>query len=60
MPEHAPSAGCRIGKGEGYADLEWAMMASMGAVNDSTVVVTVVHDCQVSICLIFWKIANVL
>uniref|UniRef100_A0A3B5M680 Methenyltetrahydrofolate synthase domain-containing protein n=1 Tax=Xiphophorus couchianus TaxID=32473 RepID=A0A3B5M680_9TELE len=39
--------GCRIGKGEGYADLEWAMMASMGAVNDSTVVVTVVHDCQV-------------
>ncbi|XP_043993423.1 methenyltetrahydrofolate synthase domain-containing protein isoform X1 [Gambusia affinis] len=39
--------GCRIGKGEGYADLEWAMMASMGAVNDSTLVVTVVHDCQV-------------
>ncbi|XP_038162674.1 methenyltetrahydrofolate synthase domain-containing protein [Cyprinodon tularosa] len=39
--------GCRIGKGEGFADMEWAMMASMGAVNESTVVVTVVHDCQV-------------
>ncbi|XP_060923862.1 methenyltetrahydrofolate synthase domain-containing protein [Limanda limanda] len=39
--------GLRIGKGEGYADLEYGMMASMGAVDDSTVVVTVVHDCQV-------------
>uniref|UniRef100_A0A3Q3WZU9 Methenyltetrahydrofolate synthase domain-containing protein n=1 Tax=Mola mola TaxID=94237 RepID=A0A3Q3WZU9_MOLML len=39
--------GFRIGKGEGYADMEYGMMASMGAVNDSTVVVTVVHDCQV-------------
>ncbi|XP_029000664.1 methenyltetrahydrofolate synthase domain-containing protein isoform X1 [Betta splendens] len=39
--------GLRIGKGEGYADLEYGMMASMGAVNESTVVVTVVHDCQV-------------
>lgn len=39
--------GFRIGKGEGYADMEYAMMASMGSVNESTVVVTVVHDCQV-------------
>nr|XP_046241280.1 methenyltetrahydrofolate synthase domain-containing protein isoform X2 [Scatophagus argus] len=39
--------GLRIGKGEGYADMEYGMMASMGAVNDSTVVVTIVHDCQV-------------
>lgn len=39
--------GYRIGKGEGYADMEYAMMVSMGAVNESTVVVTVVHDCQV-------------
>ncbi|XP_061600213.1 methenyltetrahydrofolate synthase domain-containing protein isoform X2 [Cololabis saira] len=39
--------GCRIGKGEGFADMEYAMMVSMGAVNESTVVVTVVHDCQV-------------
>ncbi|XP_023139049.2 methenyltetrahydrofolate synthase domain-containing protein isoform X2 [Amphiprion ocellaris] len=39
--------GFRIGKGEGYADMEYGMMASMGAVDESTVVVTVVHDCQV-------------
>uniref|UniRef100_A0A8C5DTP5 Methenyltetrahydrofolate synthase domain-containing protein n=1 Tax=Gouania willdenowi TaxID=441366 RepID=A0A8C5DTP5_GOUWI len=39
--------GFRIGKGEGYADMEYGMMACMGAVSESTVVVTVVHDCQV-------------
>ncbi|XP_033968410.1 methenyltetrahydrofolate synthase domain-containing protein isoform X1 [Pseudochaenichthys georgianus] len=39
--------GLRIGKGEGFADLEYGMMVSMGAVNESTVVVTIVHDCQV-------------
>uniref|UniRef100_A0A672SLD4 Methenyltetrahydrofolate synthase domain-containing protein n=1 Tax=Sinocyclocheilus grahami TaxID=75366 RepID=A0A672SLD4_SINGR len=37
----------RIGKGEGFADMEYAMMACMGAVCESTVVVTIVHDCQV-------------
>ena len=45
-------AGFRIGKGEGFADMEYGMMASMGAVNESTVVVSIVHDCQVSLhCL---------
>ncbi|XP_071490575.1 methenyltetrahydrofolate synthase domain-containing protein-like [Diadema antillarum] len=39
--------GLRIGKGEGYADMEFAMMSSMGAVTQETVVVTTVHDCQV-------------
>ncbi|XP_034535954.1 methenyltetrahydrofolate synthase domain-containing protein isoform X3 [Notolabrus celidotus] len=39
--------GVRIGKGEGFADMEYGMMVSMGAVDESTVVVTVVHDCQV-------------
>uniref|UniRef100_A0A8C0ZST3 Methenyltetrahydrofolate synthase domain-containing protein n=1 Tax=Castor canadensis TaxID=51338 RepID=A0A8C0ZST3_CASCN len=39
--------GWRIGKGEGYADLEYAMMVSMGAVCEGTPVVTIVHDCQV-------------
>ncbi|XP_048119043.1 methenyltetrahydrofolate synthase domain-containing protein isoform X2 [Alosa alosa] len=39
--------GYRIGKGEGFADMEYAMMVAMGAVNESTVVATVVHDCQV-------------
>ncbi|RMC09301.1 hypothetical protein DUI87_14309 [Hirundo rustica rustica] len=40
--------GWRIGKGEGYADMEYAMMVSMGAVREDTPVVTIVHDCQVS------------
>ncbi|XP_029388614.1 methenyltetrahydrofolate synthase domain-containing protein isoform X1 [Mus pahari] len=39
--------GWRIGKGEGYADLEYAMMVSMGAVHEGTPVITIVHDCQV-------------
>ncbi|KAJ4451022.1 hypothetical protein ANN_02458 [Periplaneta americana] len=39
--------GYRIGKGEGYADLEFAMMMKMGAVSQETIVVTTVHDCQV-------------
>ncbi|XP_046736345.1 methenyltetrahydrofolate synthase domain-containing protein [Diprion similis] len=39
--------GYRIGKGEGFADLEYALMSEMGAVNDDTVVVTTVHDCQI-------------
>ncbi|KAI5760273.1 MTHFSD protein [Gulo gulo luscus] len=39
--------GWRVGKGEGYADLEYAMMVSMGAVSQGTPVVTIVHDCQV-------------
>ncbi|XP_054856592.1 methenyltetrahydrofolate synthase domain-containing protein isoform X1 [Eublepharis macularius] len=39
--------GWRIGKGEGFADMEYAMMVSMGAVREDTVVVTAVHDCQV-------------
>ena len=39
--------GYRIGKGEGFADMEWGMMATMGAVRADTIVVTIVHDCQV-------------
>ena len=40
--------GHRIGKGEGFADLEFAMAASHhGAVNKDTLVVTTVHDIQV-------------
>lgn len=40
-------SGLRIGKGEGYADLEYAMMRCMKAVDDNTPIVTTVHDCQV-------------
>ncbi|XP_071545223.1 methenyltetrahydrofolate synthase domain-containing protein [Panulirus ornatus] len=39
--------GWRIGKGEGFADLEYAMMRTVKAVHDFTPVVTTVHDCQV-------------
>uniref|UniRef100_A0A4W3JCF0 Methenyltetrahydrofolate synthase domain-containing protein n=1 Tax=Callorhinchus milii TaxID=7868 RepID=A0A4W3JCF0_CALMI len=39
--------GWRIGKGEGFSDLEYSMMVSMGAVDEKTVVVTTVHDSQV-------------
>ncbi|XP_074824961.1 methenyltetrahydrofolate synthase domain-containing protein isoform X2 [Natator depressus] len=39
--------GWRIGKGEGFADMEYAMMVSMGAIREDTPVITVVHDCQV-------------
>ncbi|CAL1532915.1 unnamed protein product [Lymnaea stagnalis] len=39
--------GFRIGKGKGFADLEYAMMRTMGAIDASTIVVTSVHDSQV-------------
>lgn len=39
--------GYRLGKGEGFADLEFAMMMRMGAITDDTVVITMVHDCQI-------------
>ncbi|XP_039769467.1 methenyltetrahydrofolate synthase domain-containing protein isoform X2 [Ornithorhynchus anatinus] len=39
--------GWRIGKGEGYADMEYAMMVLLGAVREETPVITIVHDCQV-------------
>ncbi|ELT97190.1 hypothetical protein CAPTEDRAFT_222292 [Capitella teleta] len=38
--------GFRIGKGEGYADMEYAMMVANGAADERTLVVTTVHDCQ--------------
>jgi 5-formyltetrahydrofolate cyclo-ligase len=39
--------GTRIGKGEGYADMEWAVLREMGRVDGSTPVVTTVHERQV-------------
>lgn len=41
-----PENGARIGKGEGFAELEYGMMRWMGAVDDDTPVVTCIHDCQ--------------
>jgi 5-formyltetrahydrofolate cyclo-ligase len=39
--------GYRIGKGKGYADLEYAILKEMKAVDDDTTIVTTVHDSQV-------------
>lgn len=39
--------GARIGKGEGYSDLEYAVLSELGAVDESTPVATTVHELQV-------------
>lgn len=41
------STGTRIGKGEGYSDLEWAVLRELDAVDDGTTVATTVHELQV-------------
>ncbi|WP_343245743.1 5-formyltetrahydrofolate cyclo-ligase [Streptomyces sp. SID4985] len=40
--------GARIGKGAGYSDIEFALLAEAGLVTPSTVVVTTVHELQVT------------
>jgi 5-formyltetrahydrofolate cyclo-ligase len=39
--------GARIGKGEGYSDLEWAVLRELDAVDADTTVATTVHELQV-------------
>jgi 5-formyltetrahydrofolate cyclo-ligase len=39
--------GERIGKGEGYSDLEFAVLSELGLVDESTTVATTVHERQV-------------
>lgn len=39
--------GVRFGKGHGFFDLEWAMLYTLGVINQATIAVGVVHDCQV-------------
>ena len=39
--------GARIGKGEGYSDLEFAVLRELGLVNDDTPTATTVHGMQV-------------
>lgn len=41
-----PANGARIGKGEGFAELEYGMLRMMGAIDDDTPVVSCIHDCQ--------------
>ncbi|KAH6677116.1 5-formyltetrahydrofolate cyclo-ligase, partial [Halenospora varia] len=40
-------AGLRFGKGHGFFDLEWAMLRTIGVVDQTTKTVAVVHECQV-------------
>ena len=40
-------AGKRVGKGEGYSDLEFAVLRGFDRVDSETTVATTVHDCQV-------------
>ena len=39
--------GARIGKGEGYSDLEYAILRELGLVDEATPTATTVHDLQV-------------
>ncbi|OYR43262.1 5-formyltetrahydrofolate cyclo-ligase [Halorubrum sp. Hd13] len=39
--------GARIGKGEGYSDLEWGVLRELDAVTDQTTVATTVHELSV-------------
>ncbi|GAA0722638.1 5-formyltetrahydrofolate cyclo-ligase [Halorubrum trapanicum] len=39
--------GARIGKGEGYSDLEWAILREIDAVDSDTTVATTVHELSV-------------
>ncbi|MGM0590671.1 MAG: 5-formyltetrahydrofolate cyclo-ligase [Halobacteriota archaeon] len=40
------STGARVGKGEGYSDLEWGVLVELGLVGDDTTVATTVHELQ--------------
>ncbi len=41
-----PITGARIGKGKGYADLEYAIMSQMGCVTNKTIILTTCHESQ--------------
>lgn len=38
--------GLRFGKGHGFFDLEWAMLYTVGKVDEKTQTIAVVHECQ--------------
>jgi len=38
--------GVRLGKGKGFAELEWAILYEAGAVDENTLVATTVHEAQ--------------
>jgi len=43
-----PTTGARVGKGEGFAELEWGILSQQGNLDaENVLVATTVHDCQV-------------
>lgn len=49
--------GHRIGRGNGYVDLDFGILKHLGIVTPKTLIVTTVHDCQVSSLLfIYYRI----
>ena len=40
-------SGDRVGKGEGYSELEFAILRELNKINEKTPVVTTVHDIQI-------------
>ena len=43
-----PTTGARVGKGEGFAELEWGILSQQGNLDaENVLVVTTMHDCQV-------------
>lgn len=44
----ASKTGHRIGRGNGYVDLDFGILSKAGAITDNTIIVATVHDEQVS------------
>ena len=42
----SPRDGSRLGKGEGYAELEYAVLREIGLADESTPIATTVHEVQ--------------
>ena len=40
-------SGRRLGKGHGFAELEWAILYELGVVSESTIVITTIHEHQI-------------
>eukprot|EP00978_Attheya_sp_CCMP212_P010948 scaffold26636_cov44-Attheya_sp.AAC.2 len=51
-----PQTGARVGKGEGFTELEWGILSLQGNIDaEQMLVVTTVHDEQVAISLILME-----
>ena len=47
MKYFSQRTGARLGKGNGFNDLEWGILCELGVVDERTKVATTVHDVQV-------------